>query len=235
MVRQQDSASRFPAPGQAPADGPLAWGNDVRVATLLDAYRNGIFPWPVDDGTVYWWSPDPRAVLPLDGLHVSRSLRRTLRRQHWRCTVDTAFSDVVRACAQERGTGTWIVPALAEAYHRLYAAGAAHSVEVWADEELVGGVFGVTVGAMFAGESMFHRRSDASKAALVHLVDHLRDHGFTLFDVQLPTPHLASLGAVEVPRSDFLRALRHAVSLPATFSPAASRPRWTPAGLTPPG
>ena len=218
VVRQPDSASRFPDPRQAPADGPLAWGNDLRVATLLDAYHHGIFPWPVADGTVYWWSPDPRAILPLDGLHVSRSLRRTLRTQQWRCTVDTAFTDVVRACAQERDTGTWIVPALAEAYRRLHAAGAAHSVEVWAEQELIGGVFGVTVGAMFAGESMFHRRSDASKAALVCLVGHLRNRGFTLLDVQLPTPHLALLGAVEVPRSDFLRGLRHAVALPATFT-----------------
>ncbi|CAN5722407.1 leucyl/phenylalanyl-tRNA--protein transferase [soil metagenome] len=224
MVREPRLPSRFPDPRLAPADEPLAWGNDLRVTTLLDAYRHGIFPWPAGDGSVYWWSPDPRAVIPLDGLHVSRSLRRTLRTQRWRCTRDTAFAEVVQACAARRDTGTWIVPALVRAYHRLHAAGVAHSVEMWAGEELVGGLFGVTVGAAFAGESMFHRRSDASKVALVHLVDHLRDRGFTLLDVQLPTPHLASLGAVEVPRSIFLGQLRQAVTRPAGFSSGDRQP-----------
>ena len=210
------TGSRFPDPRTAPADEPLAWGNDLRVATLLDAYRHGIFPWPVADGTVLWWSPDPRAVIPLDGLRVSRSLRRTLRTAGLRCTVDRAFGEVVAGCADRPREGTWIVPALAGAYQRLHAVGAAHSVDVWdAGERLVGGLFGITVGAAFTGESMFSRRRDASKVALVHLVERLRASGFTLLDVQLPTPHLASLGAVTVPREDFLEWLEAAARVPA--------------------
>ncbi|CAN5870994.1 MAG: leucyl/phenylalanyl-tRNA--protein transferase [Actinomycetota bacterium] len=217
MVRQQDSASRFPAPGQAPADGPLAWGNDLRVATLLDAYRHGIFPWPVADGTVYWWSPDPRALIPLDGVHVSRSLRRMLRSPQLRCTRDAAFPAVVTACATGRDTGTWIVPQLIDAYRRLHAAGFAHSVEVWSGPQLIGGVFGIAVGGAFTGESMFHRRPDASKVALFSLAAHLRDRGFALLDAQLPTEHLTSMGAVAVPRAAFLRRLAVTVDAPVTF------------------
>lgn len=200
--------SRFPDPRTAPAAAPLAVGGDLEPATLADAYRNGIFPWPSGHGAVLWWSPDPRAVLPLDGLHVSRSLRRTLRRGHLRCTVDAAFGPVVAGCADRPGEGTWITPAMARAYGRLHALGAAHSVEVWdGDGGLVGGVYGVAFGGLFAGESMFSRVPDASKVALVTLVAHLRTRGFALFDVQLPTPHLASLGAVAVPRSVFLDRL----------------------------
>ncbi len=195
----------------------MAVGDDLRTPTLLDAYAHGIFPWPGPDGTVGWWSPDPRAVIPLDGLRVSRSLRRRLRSEVYRTTVDTAFDAVVRGCAQPRDGGTWIVPAMVAAYRRLHAAGAAHSVEVWAGNELVGGLFGITVGGAFTGESMFSRRSDASKVALVALVAHLRTCGFTLLDAQLPTPHLASLGAVAVPRDAFLDRLATAVRRDVTF------------------
>jgi leucyl/phenylalanyl-tRNA---protein transferase len=211
------ATSRFPDPRRAPGDAPLAWGGVLDPDTLLDAYRHGIFPWPFDDGTVFWWSPDPRAVIPLDGLHVSRSLRRTLRSGRFRCTVDTAFDDVVSACAQRMDGGTWIVPELVEGYRALRARGAAHSVEVWQDAELVGGLFGVTVGAAFTGESMFHRRTDASKVALAHLVEHLRGRGFAILDVQLPTPHLESMGAVTVPRGRFLDELAEAARVGVTF------------------
>lgn len=203
--------SRFPDPARAPADGPLAVGDDLRPATLLDAYAHGIFPWPIEAGPVLWWSPDPRAVLPLDGLHVSRSLRRTLRTQRLTASRDRAFAAVVAGCAQRGEQGTWITPAMAEAYVRLHELGHAHSVEVWdGSGALAGGVYGVAVGGAFCGESMFHRARDASKVALVALVEHLLERGFVLFDVQMPTAHLASLGAVTLPRIEFLRRLARA-------------------------
>lgn len=210
--------SRFPDPRSAPRDGPLAWGGDLEPATLLDAYARGIFPWPAPDGTVFWWSPDPRAVIPLDGLHVSRTLLRTLRSGRFRTTRDEAFPAVVAACGDRPGDGTWITAGMAAAYTRLHDLGHAHSVEVWDPTgELVGGVYGVVRGAAFMGESMFHRTSDASKVALVALVEHLRARAFTLFDVQLPTPHLARMGAVELARDVYLDRLAGAV---------ASRSAW---------
>lgn len=209
--------SRFPDPRAAPGDGPLAWGGTTDAATLLDAYSHGIFPWP-HDGIAFWWSPDPRAVIPLDALHVSRSLRRTLKSGRFRCTVDRAFSDVVAACADRPGEGTWITAELIAGYEGLHARGVAHSVEVWdADERLVGGLYGIALGAAFTGESMFHHATDASKVALVHLVARLRARGFTLLDAQVPTPHLASLGAVPVPRVVFLDALAAARRADVTF------------------
>jgi leucyl/phenylalanyl-tRNA---protein transferase len=214
-----DPASRFPDPRLGPAAAPVAWGGDLEPATLVDAYRHGIFPWPTADGTLYWWSPDPRAVIPLAaGVRVSRSLRRTLRRAGFRCSVDHAFVDVVCACADRPGESTWIIPELIDAYDALHARAAAHSVEVWdADGALVGGLFGVSVGAAFTGESMFHRATDASKVALVYLVEHLRARDFRLLDTQLLTPHLTSLGAVAVPREVFLRELAAAVARPPRF------------------
>ncbi|MGH8903532.1 MAG: leucyl/phenylalanyl-tRNA--protein transferase [Egibacteraceae bacterium] len=206
MIRHR--SSRFPDPWSAPADAPLAWGGNLQPETLLDAYRHGIFPWPASDGTILWWSPDPRAVFPLDGIHVSRSLRRTLRSGRFRCTQNTAFADVVAACADRRAEGTWITPGMAQAYIRLHQLGHAHSVEVWdAGGALAGGIYGVAVGAAFSGESMFHRATDASKVALVELAARLRAGGFRLLDAQLPTPHLMSMGAVAVSRSAFLELL----------------------------
>lgn len=211
------TASRFPDPARAPADAPLARGGDLEPATLLDAYAHGIFPWP-SGSELYWWSPDPRALIALDGLHVSRSLRRTLRAGTFTPTFDRACHDVIAACADRPGEGTWITPAMRRAYGRLHELGHVHSVEVWGRGALAGGVYGVAVGGAFCGESMFHRRTDASKVALVHLVDRLRERGFALFDVQLPTPHLARLGARAVPRSRFLRLLAEARGLPVTFA-----------------
>lgn len=206
----------FPDPRDVPGDAPFARGENYEAVVLLDAYRHGIFPWP-DGDDVYWWSPDPRAVIPLDGLRVSRSLRRTLRSGGFACTVDQAFADVMRACADTRGTQTWITPAYRKGYERLHGLGAAHSVEVWSGAELVGGLYGVTIGAVFTGESMFHRRTDASKIALVALRDRLRDCGFGMLDVQLPTPHLESMGAVAVPREEYLDRLAELVDQPVVF------------------
>lgn len=203
--------SRFPDPLGAPGDEPLAWGGGTDPDLLLDAYAHGIFPWPDERGRLWWWSPDPRAVIPLDGLRISRSLRRTLRSTRYRCTRDQAFTEVVRACADRPGEGTWITSELRAGYESLHARGRAHSVEVWDEQgELVGGLYGITVGAAFTGESMFHRADDASKVALVHLVEHLRARGFTLLDAQLPTGHLSSLGARAIPREEFLRLLEDA-------------------------
>jgi leucyl/phenylalanyl-tRNA--protein transferase len=214
---------RFPDPRLAPADGPLAWGGDLRVETLVEAYREGIFPWPADDGPVWWWSPDPRAVIPSGGLHISRSLRRTLRHGTLRCTSDVAFGDVVAACADRPGEGTWITPAMRGAYIELHAHGTAHSVEVWDDDgDLVGGLYGVAIGRLFCGESMFHRVNDASKVAMVATMRILEDVGFVLFDVQLPTAHLAAMGAVEITRDLFLEVLHTHRDAAVSWNPTAA-------------
>jgi leucyl/phenylalanyl-tRNA---protein transferase len=214
-VRPDRRASRFPDPATAPADGPLALGGDLAPETLVEAYALGIFPWPDGRGRLSWWSPDPRAVFPIGGVHVSRSLARTLRSGRFRCTVDTAFAQVVAACAHRPGEGTWIVPAMESAYRRLHAMGLAASLEVWEEDRLVGGIYGVVLGSAFMGESMFHRVPDASKVALVHLDRRLAAGGFTLFDAQLPTPHLLRMGAEVVPRRRYLAALAGAVAAPA--------------------
>ena len=205
--------SRFPDPRHAPGDAPLAVGGDLHPTTLLDAYAHGIFPWPLDARLLTWWSPDPRAVLPLSALHVSRTLRRTLRGGTFTTTTDQAFAAVVAACADR--DATWITPQMADAYATLHELGHARSVEVWdRSGALVGGLYGVVLGGAFAGESMFHLERDASKVALVVTVERLRARGFTLFDVQLQTPHLASMGAVEISRDAFLDRLAHARGQP---------------------
>lgn len=201
----------LPDPADADSDGVVGVGADLAPATLVDAYRRGIFPWPHPGVPLPWFSPDPRGVIPLDSVHVSRSLRRTLRRQAWTTTVDAAFDEVVRGCAAGRGAaGTWITPAMERAYRRLHALGWAHSVEVWSGGSLVGGIYGVQVGAVFTGESMFHRADDASKVALLDLAVRLRAAGGWLLDVQLTTEHLAALGAVDVARHEFLALLAQA-------------------------
>ena len=206
-----------------PGEDLVAAGADLRPGTLLAAYRAGLFPMGIGRagrGPMGWWSPDPRGILPLDRLRVSRSLRRSLPRFELR--VDTAFDAVVAACADPSRPGRWITPPVAEAYARLYELGWAHSVECWQDGELVGGLYGVAVGGLFAGESMFHRRTDASKVALVGLVRILRADGDPrrLLDVQWRTPHLASLGVIEIPRSEYLARLGTALACPApVFAP----------------
>jgi leucyl/phenylalanyl-tRNA--protein transferase len=203
-------------------------GADLEPGTLLAAYRCGIFPMPVSadagEELLVWWSPDPRGVLPLDGLRVSRSLRRSCRRFEVR--VDTAFEAVIDGCADPSRSGRWITPAIRQAYVRLHHLGWVHSVEAWDEDGLAGGLYGVAVGGLFAGESMFSRRTDASKVALVGLVERLRDGGASLLDVQWVTPHLASLGAVEVPRTEYLRRVAGAIEqrLPAFFGSLPTPP-----------
>jgi leucyl/phenylalanyl-tRNA---protein transferase len=205
-----------PSRWSMPTDGPVdetdivAVGADLEPGTLLAAYRSGLFPMPFDRRRIAWFSPDPRGILPLDQLHVSRSLRRSVRRFDVR--MDTAFSEVMTACADPSRAGSWINRAFIDAYTRLHELGWAHSIEVLApDGEIVGGLYGVRIGRFFAGESMFHRATDASKVALVHLVDWLRATEADLLDVQWTTPHLASLGVVDVPRAEYLRRLSEAI------------------------
>jgi leucyl/phenylalanyl-tRNA--protein transferase len=184
---------------------------------VLAAYRAGIFPWPDQTGRLLWWSPDPRTVLPLDGFHESRSLRRTRRRGIFSVTFDRACADVIVACGANRPEGTWITRDMREAYLRLHHLGWVHSVEVWSGERLVGGLYGVAIGAFFAAESMFHRANDASKVAVAELVERLRSRRFELLDVQFLTTHLASLGAREIVRAEYLRRLASAIASPVVF------------------
>ena len=206
----------FPAPSRWPHDQDLiALGGDLEPGTLLAAYRRGLFPMPHLDGQVGWWSPVFRGVLPLDGMRVTRSLRKSARRFDIR--VDTAVDEVVDGCADPRRPDGWIDEGIRAAYLRLHALGWVHSVEAWRDGRLAGGLYGVAIGGLFAGESMFHRETDASKVALLALVDLLRDEhaDVRLLDVQWATPHLAGLGVVELPRVTYLARLRAALELPA--------------------
>ena len=211
----------LPDPGAAPPGSDVVClGADLEPSTILAAYQRGMFPMYLSgpDEPLAWWSPDPRGVLPLENLHVSRSLRRSLHR--FEITVDQAFDEVMTACAHPRREQGWITPDFQEAYGRLHVMGWAHSVEVWNREgELVGGLYGLEIGGLFAGESMFHTVTDASKVALVGLVDILRNSAQPdrLLDVQWMTPHLASLGVIEQPRVHYLKLLREALKLPKTF------------------
>lgn len=199
--------------------GLLAAGGDLSVERLLAAYRRGIFPWYESGQPILWWCPDPRAILIPEQYHVSRSLRRTIRRGHLSTTVDRDFDAVVRACAAPRPgqQGTWITPQVQAAFCELHRLGWAHSVETWHDEELAGGVYGLSIGRVFFAESMFSRVTDASKLALLRLTSMLREWNFPLIDCQIASPHLASLGMTEIPRRDFVRHLDHFcnLSLPA--------------------
>lgn len=201
----------MPDADAADIDGVVAIGADLEPGTLLAAYRSGLFPMPAGRRRIAWFSPDPRAIIPLDGLRVSRSLRRSCRRFDVR--HDSQFTDVVLRCADPRRPGGWITAAFVRAYTRLHELGWASSVECFdGDGALVGGLYGVRIERFFAGESMFHTVSDASKVALVALVDRLRAEGAVLLDVQWLTPHLESVGAVEIPRREYLRRLRDAVA-----------------------
>ena len=210
----------FPPATSANRDGLVAVGGDLSIERLLLAYRQGIFPWPIfDDDLMTWFSPDPRAILELDALHVSRSLSKVMRRGALSVTIDRAFEDVVAACASP-GPGrssTWITRALGRAYVELHRQDHAHSVEVWQDGALVGGLYGVSVQGLFAGESMFSRVHDASKVALVHLVRHLVDRQFQLLDIQQATPHMRRMGAKEISRRAYLRRLEAALEHPCRF------------------
>ncbi|HEY8521191.1 MAG TPA: leucyl/phenylalanyl-tRNA--protein transferase [Gammaproteobacteria bacterium] len=202
-------------------NGLLAAGGDLRPERLLAAYRRGIFPWYAEGQPILWWSPDPRTVLWPERLKVSRSLRRTLARGTFEVTVDTSFDEVVAGCAAPRryADGTWITPEMAEAYSRLHRLGWAHSFETRQEGRLVGGLYGVAIGRVFFGESMFSRATDASKVALYHLVEHLKRHDFALIDCQVASEHLARLGATPMPRDEFVRALRELCDPPGTPGP----------------
>lgn len=208
----------LPAAESATADGLVAVGGKLTVERLREAYSKGIFPWSADPAT--WWSPDPRAIFPLDGLKVSRRLSQKIRQRRYRVTRDEAFPEVIRACAEQPRVdeSTWISAPFLRAYDELHGVGRAHSVEIWSpDGDLVGGIYGVASGACFSGESMFHRASDASKLALCHLVEHLRTAGFTLFDAQVLNAFTEQMGAIEIRRLDFLALLQKAVAAEASF------------------
>jgi leucyl/phenylalanyl-tRNA--protein transferase len=204
-------------PQRADATGLVAVGGDLRPERLLSAYRAGVFPWYDESDPICWWSPDPRAVFELDGLHVSRRLARTIRSGRFTVTINRDFAGVIRGCAV-REEGTWIHPEMIEAYERLHRLGHCHSLEVWHEGELAGGIYGVAIGGFFAGESMFTRVRDASKVALVHLVQRLRERGFRLFDIQMTTEHTQRLGAVDIPRKVYLTRLKAALASPASFT-----------------
>ncbi len=202
---------QLPSPVDADRHGLVGVGADLEPGTLLAAYRGGLFPMPMRKKVVGWWSPDPRGIIPLDGLRVTRSLRQSCRRYEVR--MDTAFRDVVTRCGDPRRPHGWITPAFVDAYTRLFELGWAHSVETYLDDALVGGLYGVRIDGLFAGESMFHTARDASKVALVALVGHLRATGAVLLDVQWTTEHLVSLGATDIPRAEYLRRLADALAV----------------------
>jgi leucyl/phenylalanyl-tRNA--protein transferase len=213
--------SRFPSPERADRHGVVLVGGEMSAEWVLDAYRHGIFPWPHVDGrreVLVWSSPDPRCVIEWPRLHVSKRLARRLRRGEFQFTCNQRFGEVIRRCASEhRAKGVWITPSLIRAYDELHALGHAHSVEAWRDGELVGGVYGVSIGGMFGAESMFHVATDASKAAVVVLMRHLESRGYVLFDVQVLTDATAQLGASLISRAEYLRRLKPAIELPVTF------------------
>ena len=223
MIPWLEAGDPFPPVDQALRDpnGLLAAGDDLTTERLLQAYERGIFPWFGEGDPVLWWSPDPRMVLPTDGMRVTRSLRKTLRSGRFRVTADTAFPQVMAGCAEPRPDqdGTWITREVFEAYCTLARLGVAHSVETWEDDALVGGFYGVAIGRMFFGESMFARRSDASKIALLHGVRQLHRWGFPLIDCQMSTSHLASLGARTISRAEFLTEVRRSVAKPSVPGP----------------
>ena len=202
-------------PETADEHGLVAVGGDLRPATLLRAYRQGIFPWFNKGDPVLWWSPNPRAIFDLDRFYLSRRLMRTIRAGKFRLTINQAFDQVIRGCAEREET--WITTDMIDAYRELHRLGHAHSIETWLGDDLVGGVYGVALGGLFAGESMFQRRRDASKVALTYLIEYLKIRGFILFDTQVLTEHTASLGAFEIAREEYLERLEKALEVQVSF------------------
>ena len=201
-----------------PGDGLVAIGGTLHPDVLERAYRMGVFPWS-SHPAITWWCPDPRAIFELGGFRQSRTLRKRIRQSAWSFHIDRDFEGTMRRCAEPSASRpeTWITEDFVRSYCELHRRGEAHSVEVYEGDEPVGGLYGVAMGGFFGGESMFHRRDDASKAALVHLISHLRERGFALLDAQVPNPHLKNLGAREIPRAEFLQRLRAALALTVTF------------------
>ena len=202
----------FPNPSLADPDGLLAVGGNLEPETLLSAYQQGIFPWFDEDTPILWWCPDPRAILEFDNLYISKRLARTLRTNKFQVTFDQDFDAVVKGCTYRPEEGTWITPEVANAYGEFHRRGHAHSVEVWQQGILVGGLYGVAIGGLFAGESMFSTVSDASKFALVALVSRLKEKGYQLFDLQIINEHTSMMGATEIPRDDYLARVKTAIN-----------------------
>lgn len=219
-----NDASVFPPVEQALPDGLLAAGGDLSSQRLASAYRHGIFPWFNENDPILWWSPDPRMVLFTDEINISKSFRKSIRKSHLQVTIDTAFERVIQACSQPRvingsvEAGTWIHPDMIAAYTELHQQGLAHSVECWSNENLVGGLYGIAIGQVFFGESMFSIEANSSKIALVALCKQLHANGFPLIDCQIYSDHLASLGAYEIPRTDFITTLTtYCQTMPSDF------------------
>ncbi|MBQ4890974.1 leucyl/phenylalanyl-tRNA--protein transferase [Shewanella sp. UCD-FRSSP16_17] len=203
---------QFPDPMQAldEPNGLLAVGGDLSPTRLVEAYYQGIFPWFNDDDPILWWSPHPRAVFTPQTQPLNKTMRKCLKKSTWRFTINHAFAEVIKACSEPRASeqGTWISTDIQNAYIKLHSLGKAHSIEVWDDKTLVGGLYGIAVGSVFCGESMFHRQTNASKAAFAMLNQHIAKHGFKLIDAQIMNPHLENLGAKPVPRNEFLQTLK---------------------------
>ncbi len=216
LLNPDNNELRFPPVDHATPEGLLAAGGDLSIPRLLEAYRQGIFPWYSAGQPILWWSPDPRAVLFPDRIKISRSLRKTLRRERFRVTADQDFRQVMLACAGPRRgeTGTWITEEMVDAYCQLHERGHAHSIETWLNGKLVGGLYGISIGRVFFGESMFSRVSDASKVATVYLCRQLQAWGFELIDCQIASPHLFTLGAEEIPRNQFRKLLTKGINQP---------------------
>ena len=225
MIPWIKSARDFPPVDSAldEPNGLLCMGGDLEPETVLTAYSRGIFPWYSDDQPILWWSPDPRMVLFADEFKISKSLSKTIRANKFEIRFDTAFEEVIAACAEPRspGLGTWILPEMQAAYTRLHQIGFAHSAEAWRDGKLVGGLYGIAMGRMFYGESMFARETDASKVAFVALVEKLKADGFELIDCQQETRHLASFGARPIPRKQFTQRLQELITLNLDNSPTS--------------
>lgn len=233
VLTPHSTSVEFPPPEHASPEGLLAIGGDLAAGRLIEAYRHGIFPWYSTGQPILWWSPDPRTVLYPEHLRVTRSLRKRIRSHRFRITIDTCFEAVLAGCAAPRRNhvegGTWITAQMRNAYIRLHALGHAHSVETWHEQRLVGGLYGVALGRVFFGESMFSFDTDASKVALAWLVAQLRRWGFSLIDCQLPSQHVFTLGAMEIPRSRFLAELAEARDAPGVPAPWRFDPDLEPA------
>lgn len=228
----------FPPAEEADIDGLVALGGKLTPEWLLDAYQHGIFPWPISDehAPMIWCSPDPRAIIELDAFHVPRRLKRTCRSGRFTVTCDQDFAGVIRGCATAPGRigQTWLTRRMVRAYLRMFELGCAHSVEAWHEGKLAGGIYGIAMGGLFSAESKFHQVRDASKVALVHLVSHLRARGYRLLDIQQLTPHTARLGAVEIPRLEYLGRLAQALAQPVTFGDRLEPLTWADDGGDPP-
>ena len=215
LITADTPETLFPSPNSASEEGLVAVGGEITTKRVLSAYRQGIFPWYSEDQPVLWWSPEPRAILYPDGIKISRSLKKTLRHSKFSITADTAFSEVVKACAgpriQSPTGGTWITAEMMDTYNQLHQLGYGHSIEVWDEDKLVGGLYGPSLASAFFGESMFSHQSDASKLALVYLAKFSKSSGIDFIDCQLPTNHLASMGAINISRKEYLRILEAAL------------------------